>query len=107
MELLDSSDHVVVRVVNPLILFKQQVAISVESWRRTNGQYVARWLAAAGEFEALSSLACLAYERPSWVFPTLVDQSAARFDANAISHPLIPQSRAVPNDLSLAVQQSC
>ncbi|HEX4770554.1 MAG TPA: hypothetical protein VH351_06980 [Bryobacteraceae bacterium] len=101
IELLDSSDHVIVRVINPLILFKQQVAVSVESWRRANGQHVARWLAATAELEALSSLACLAYERPSWSFPTLLDQPAARFAAEGLAHPLIPQSRAVPNDVSL------
>jgi hypothetical protein len=104
VELSDSMDHVLLRVLNPLILLKQQVAISVERWRRTNGPHVARWLNAVGEFETLSSLASLAYERPAWIFPTLLHRSDPLFTAKALAHPLIPRSRVVPNDVSLGGQ---
>src|SRR5204862_2919907 len=57
MELLDSSDHVLVRVIGALILWKPQILFALELWRRESGPLVRRWLAAAGEIEALSALA--------------------------------------------------
>jgi hypothetical protein len=101
VELLDSSDHVIVRVIGPLLLWKQQIAAGVELWRRTNGPHILRWLGAVSEFEALSSLACLAYERPDWTFPHLLDQPNPSFAAKDIRHPLLPAARCVPNDVSL------
>ncbi len=100
-EWLDSSDHVLMRVLAPILLIRQQLAFALEAWRRQSGSHIATWLSAAGEFEALSSLACLAYERPQWTFPTLLGQSLPHISAEDLSHPLIPAARAVPNDIAI------
>jgi DNA mismatch repair ATPase MutS len=52
-----------------------------------------------GEFEALSSLAGHAYERPQDPFPELVEET--RFDGEGLGHPLIPEFRNVRTDLRL------
>jgi hypothetical protein len=102
MELLDSGDHVLLRVVRPLLLWHEQVSMAIEAWRRVTGPHIARWLGAVAEFEALSSLASLAFERPQWVFPILSEDSEKpRFEAQALQHPLMPPARCVPNDLRL------
>jgi DNA mismatch repair ATPase MutS len=102
MELLDSGDHVLLRVVRPLLLWHEQVSMAIEAWRRVTGPHIARWLGAVAEFEALSSLASLAFERPQWVFPILSEDSEEpRFEAQALQHPLMPPARCVPNDLRL------
>ena len=101
IELLDSSDHVLVRVIRPVLLWKEQLAMAVEAWRRENGPHVAEWMAAIGEFEALSSLAALAFERPHWSFPTLTESPRAQFEAEAMQHPLMPSAKCVPNDVGL------
>jgi hypothetical protein len=59
MEWLDSSDHIVIRAIAPLLLWRQQCAFGIEMWRRKNGAHVCRWLSVSGEFEALCSLASL------------------------------------------------
>jgi hypothetical protein len=100
-ELLDSSDHLIVRVIRPVVLWREQCAFAVEQWRTENGAHVVRWLAAVGEFEALSSLAALRFERPAWVFPTLLTTADGEFTARGLQHPLIPPARCVANDVAL------
>ena len=90
-----------VRVIRPVLLWKEQLAMAVEAWRRENGPHVAEWMAAIGEFEALSSLAALAFERPHWSFPTLTESRRAQFEAEAMQHPLMPSAKCVPNDVAL------
>ncbi len=101
VDLLDSRDHLLVRVLQPLLLWREQVAMNIEMWRQRNGSQIGSWLTAVGEFEALSSFAAVAFERPDWKFPELVDTSEALFDAEALRHPLIAQKRCVGNDVSI------
>lgn len=106
-EWLDSSDHVLMRIASPILLIRQQLAFALEAWRRHSGTHIAAWLSAAGEFEALSSLACLAYERPLWTFPTLFNHSHPHISAEGLTHPLIPAAHAVPNDVAIGQTPAC
>lgn len=101
IDMLDSSDHLLVRAIRPITLWREQVAMGLESWRAHNGEQIPRWLAAVAQFEALSSLGSLAYEHPRWKFPLLVEGSRPVFDASALLHPLIAAARCVPNNVSL------
>jgi len=101
VELLDSSDHIVMRVVGPLLLWRQQIAMRIEAWRQKTGAGVGGWIRAVGEFEALSSIAVLAFERPEWSFPELADGTPALFEAAGLRHPLLPRQKCVPNDVTL------
>ncbi|MGH9661878.1 MAG: MutS-related protein, partial [Bryobacteraceae bacterium] len=60
-----------------------------------------RWLDAAGEIEALGSLAGYAYERPADPFPEIVEGGAPVFEAEALGHPLLSGERCVRNDVRL------
>jgi DNA mismatch repair ATPase MutS len=77
------------------------LAYAIESWRRRHGSEVAVWLATVGEFEALSSLSAYRYEHPQDVFPEIVEDARARFEGEALGHPLIPAARMVRNDVRL------
>ncbi|HZU28420.1 MAG TPA: hypothetical protein VFA04_23035 [Bryobacteraceae bacterium] len=103
-EFLDSSDHLLVRLIEPVVLWREQIAMAMESWRRRNGRHLGRWLAVVGELEALSSLASLAFERPSWTWPDLLESSNPCFAAEGLQHPLMPPSQCVPNDVSIGEQ---
>jgi len=100
MDLLDSADHLFVRVIRPVVLWVEQVAMAIEAWRRETGPHVGRWLAAIGDLEALSSLAAFAFERPEYAFPELLDGEPC-FEAEHIQHPLLLPSKCVPNDVLL------
>jgi hypothetical protein len=100
VEYLDSRDHVLVRVLDPFVLWTAHAALRVEDWRRHSGPAVRRWLTAAGEIEALCSLASHAFEHPGDPFPELTDGPAC-LEAEGIGHPLIPDDRVVRNDVRI------
>jgi len=100
MDYLDSRDHALVRVAEIFVLWTPHLALKVEDWRRASGPAVRRWLAAAGEIEALCSLASHAFEHPADSFPEFVEDGPY-LEAQAIAHPLLAESKAVRNDISL------
>lgn len=100
VEWLESRRHRLVELIDPVVLWSLQFACAIESWRAKQGPAVRRWLAATGEFEALLALANYAYEHPADVFPEFTEQ-APWFEAEAFTHPLLPEDTAVRNDLRL------
>ena len=101
MDWMDSSDHILVRGLQPLVLWREQVAMGLENWRRISGPYIAGWLRTIGELEALSSIAALHYERTDWAFPQFTSE-AGHYTASSLRHPLIPSDRSMANDISFA-----
>jgi hypothetical protein len=99
MELLDSSDHVLVRAFGPFLLWKPQILFALEQWRAQSGPLVRGWLAAAGEMEALSALANYGFEHPADPFPEFT--AGPRFEGEGLGHPLMPDARFVRNQVAL------
>ncbi|HXF27586.1 MAG TPA: hypothetical protein VN610_09940 [Bryobacteraceae bacterium] len=99
-DLVDSRDQLAIKVIDPFIFWALQSTWAVEAWRKEFGSLIRQWLVAVGEMEALSSLASYAYENPADVFPEFSETTPC-FDAQAFTHPLIPESRAIRNDLKL------
>jgi hypothetical protein len=98
---LDWARNLFFRPIAAALVWMPQFAIAIEKWRIRYGPHVAGWVASIGEFEAMSSLACFAYERPDAVFPELADSSERFYDAAGLTHPLIPHGEAVANDVKL------
>ena len=101
MDLVDSRDNLIVRLIRPLLLWDLHLIYAIERWRRTSGPAVPRWLATVGEIEALSSLSGYRYDHPDDVFPDLVAGTPC-FDAEGLGHPLIAEAVTVRNDVRLA-----
>ena len=100
MEYIDSRDNLFVRVAEIFILWTPWWAVRVEQWRRHSGAAVRRWLTATGEMEALCSLASHAFEHPQDCFPEFV-AAGPYLEAEGASHPLLPEDRAVRNDVRI------
>jgi DNA mismatch repair ATPase MutS len=100
VEYLDSRDNVFVRVLEPFILWTPHLALKVEDWREHSGDAVRRWLHAAGEMEALCSLASYAYEHPADPFPEFAAEGPW-LEGEALGHPLIPEEKVVRNDIQI------
>src|SRR5262249_20224959 len=64
-----------------------------------SGPAVGRWLAAVGEFEALSALAGYAFEHPADPFPEIAAQAC--FESEGLGHPLLAADPCVRNDVKL------
>jgi DNA mismatch repair ATPase MutS len=91
------------KILEWLIVYTLQVAFGAEAWKRKHGKQLRRWMAIAGEIEALISLATYSYEHPGDVFPEVVEakSGSAFFDATEMGHPLIPARQCVRNSLRL------
>ena len=85
-----------------LLFWDLHCAFAVEAWRRRHGARVAGWLRDTGEFEALAALATYAWEHPADPFPEIADETGPpMYEAERLSHPLLPAAAAVPNDVTL------
>ena len=100
VDFLVSRRHMAVQVLDPFVLWSLQWTLAIEAWRKKYGPAIKSWLLALGEIEALLDLAGYAYEHPQDVFPEFTDE-APLFDAEGLAHPLIPESRAIRNDVIL------
>lgn len=89
-----------VRIVSVLIFYTVLCAIAAERWKRRFGPAIRGWLATVGEFEALEALAGYAWEHPGDVLPEFAEE-APLFEAEELRHPLLPENKAVGNDLKL------
>ncbi len=100
VELNDSRRNMFFAPIAGLFLLGTQLAFAMERWRMGSGSVVPTWLEAVGDFEALSSFAALAYERPEYVYPEIAEGGAVLV-GEALAHPLLPAD-AVANDVSFA-----
>jgi len=100
LQWLESRHNMVVRFIAPFIFATTLCVAPVERWHQQYGRHLRAWLSAAGEIEALLSLSCYAAEHPQAVFPAFTAETPT-FHATALTHPLLPASRAVPNDVRL------
>ncbi|MBI3447355.1 MAG: DNA mismatch repair protein MutS [Acidobacteria bacterium] len=100
VEMLESRRNQLFAPFAAAILWTTHLALAVEAWRERSGGVVKRWLDAAGEIEALSSLAAHAYENPECVHPEIAEGGAV-FEARALGHPLLADGSCVRNDVTL------
>lgn len=100
VSLLESSTHnLFAAPITQALLVPQQLAIAIDRWHAAHGADVDAWLAVIGEVEALCALATYAYERGGDPFPNFA--SDVVFDAEGLTHPLLPDAAAVRNDVCL------
>ena len=105
VELLDSARNMFFAPIALLLLWPLQCAMAIELWRQHSGPAVGRWLAAVGEFEALSSFAGYSFEHPNDPFPELTEDEVC-FDGQGLGHPLLAATVNVRTDLKLGQEPS-
>ena len=107
VDLLDSRRNQFFTPFAQLTMWGAHCALGIGAWRARHGASVGAWLAAVGQLEALGSLAGYAYEHPADVYPTIggggpaAGGAEAHFEAEALGHPLILETRCVRNDVAL------
>jgi hypothetical protein len=98
---LDWQRNLVFAPLAMALLWSAQLAMAIERWRKVSGRHIREWIDTAGEFEALCSLAGYSYEHPADVLPEIADAPAGYLEAEAIAHPLMPETHAIRNDVTL------
>ena len=100
LEVHDSKGNVFFAVLAFYLVWDLQLAVAVEGWRRRFGAKVTVWLRTLGEIEALVSIGAYAFENPADSYPSF-EEAGPCFHGEGIAHPLLPQTRAVRNDVRL------
>jgi DNA mismatch repair ATPase MutS len=81
---------------NGTFLFNLHVLKALLKWKKDYTDELKKWIDVIGEFEALNSLANLAYNNPDFVFPEI--NSEYKIDFKNLSHPLLNPISRVGND---------
>lgn len=82
-----------------LFLWNFHTLFLMERWQAEFGAQVRPWFEALGEAEALSALATLAFDHPTWPFPGFADEP--RIVARGLGHPLLADGARVANDVTI------
>jgi hypothetical protein len=94
---LDYRLNVLVSAPLNLLFFADiHFCLALEKWKREHASRIPGWFAAMAEFEALASLANMAFNNPGWVYPKVTEDYFV-FRAEEMGHPLIPSGRRISN----------
>ncbi|WPO78193.1 MutS-related protein [Flavobacterium sp. KACC 22761] len=94
---MDTINNFVTAIVfNGTFLFNLHVLKALLKWKEDYSHELENWIAIIGEFEALNSLANLAYNNPDFVFPEINTENKIGF--KNLSHPLLNPNNRVGND---------
>jgi hypothetical protein len=88
--------------LNMLLLWDGWWIRRLAAWKGEHATVMAHWFARIGEFEAVASLATLAYNHPSWSMPEILPNEELIFVGEGLGHPLLPDDRRIDNDIDLA-----
>lgn len=87
--------------VAPFLLLDLHLAAALDRWRGASGKQVRDWLEALGEWEALSALAAIAHDHPTWAYPVVEEEGEAVLRGTALGHPLLRPEACVANDVEV------
>jgi len=97
-ELIANRGNAMFLIINILTLWDIQCMIALESWKEKSGRSLGRWVESIAELEALSSLAIIHRDHPTWGFPEITAESSGIVAVN-MGHPLLGKS--VCNNLAM------
>jgi hypothetical protein len=97
---LEQRRNKLVGLFDGFVFYTTQWMFRAEAWRRQFGPAIRNWLVAVGELEVLAALSGYAFEHPGDAWPEMDDENPC-FEAESFAHPLLPESKAVRNDLKL------
>lgn len=98
--MMEHRGNLIVKILDAPLLYSVQLAGAAQLWRRRYGMSLESWLRTLSELEALQSLATYSFEHPNDPFPELAEGEPC-FEASALGHPLLAESKCVRNDVSL------
>jgi hypothetical protein len=90
-------------ILQAFLLWNFHTLWLLEGWQQTAGRRVRVWLETLSELEALSALATLAADNPTWALPEIIAKTANEpaLSARNLGHPLLPPAVCVGNDVGI------
>lgn len=86
--------------LNLLFFWDIHQCLKLEKWKTVNAEKIDSWFRAMAEFEAISSLANLHFNNPSWIMPEVTNDYFHLSMINA-GHPLIHSEKCIHNDFTI------
>ena len=86
-------------LANAFFLSDLHFAHRIAHWQEKAAAHLGDWLAVWAETEALLSLSTVGLVREVYAFPELLEDASPRLEAKNLTHLLIPEEKAVPNDI--------
>ena len=86
-------------LANAFFLSDLHFAHRIAHWQEKAAAHLGDWLAVWAETEALLSLSTVGLVREMYAFPELLEDASPRLEAKNLTHLLIPEEKAVPNDI--------
>jgi hypothetical protein len=88
-------------MMNAGLAFDAHLSSRIDRWRAEFGARVPAWIDLAGEAQALTALATLAYENPGWTLPAVHSTASPSIAASGCGHPLLAATVRVTNPVTL------
>ena len=86
-------------LANAFFLSDLHFAHRIAHWQEKAAAHLGDWLAVWAETEVLLSLSTVGLVREMYAFPKLLEDASPRLEAKNLTHLLIPEEKAVPNDI--------
>ena len=86
-------------LANAFFLSDLHFAHRIAHWQEKAAAHLGDWLATWAETEVLLSLSTMGLVREMYAFPELLEDASPRLEAKNLTHLLIPEEKAVPNDI--------
>ena len=86
-------------LANAFYLSDLHFAHRIAHWQEKAAAHLGDWLAVWAETEVLLSLSTVGLVREMYAFPELLEDASPRLEAKNLTHLLIPEEKAVPNDI--------
>ena len=86
-------------LANAFFLSDLHFAHRIAHWQEKAAAHLGDWLAVWAETEVLLSLSTVGLVREVYAFPELLEDASPRLEAKNLTHLLIPEEKAVPNDI--------
>ena len=86
-------------LANAFFLSDLHFAHRIAHWQEKAAAHLGDWLAVWAETEVLLSLSTVGLVREMYAFPELLEDASPRLEAKNLTHLLIPEEKAVPNDI--------
>ena len=86
-------------LANAFYLSDIHFAHRIAHWQEKAAAHLGDWLAVWAEVEVLLSFSTIGLVRETYAFPELLEDAAPRIEGKALTHLLIAEERAVPNDI--------
>jgi len=91
-------------LLNIFLLWDLVQTMRLENWKKRHKKQLVKWFDVIAEFDALSSLACFAFNNPSYQLPKISEKEFL-IQAEEMGHPLIHQKNRINNSIAISGQQ--